>query len=115
MNKQNYLLVETPPMAEKRQLTDPAGEEFCLLPTSGVAAQRTVSTYPRDDRGAQQLWAPDAERPDQERARASYGSVGAVPQNLEPYGSALTNLTYTNCGNDVSNWTSSMTATTCRT
>ena len=72
--------METPPMTEKRQLTDPAGEEFCLLPTSGVAAQRTVSTYPRDDRGAQQLWAPDTERPDQERARASYGSVGAVPQ-----------------------------------
>ena len=68
-------------MTEKRQLTDPAGEEFCLLPTSGVAAQRTVSTYPRDDRGAQQLWAPDTERPDQERARASYGSVGAVPHN----------------------------------
>ena len=71
-------------MTEKRRLTDPAGEEFCLLPTSGVAAQRTVSTYPRDDRGAQQLWAPDAERPDRERARASYGSVGAVPHDAQP-------------------------------
>ena len=86
--------METPPMTEKRQLTDPAGEEFCLLPTSGVAAQRTVSTYPRDDRGAQQLWAPDAERPDQERARASYGSVGAVPQSIRYNNSSSNNNNY---------------------